>query len=427
MKSALPKVMHKVAGEPMIGHVIRAVTPLAPERVVVVVAPDMESVTTAVRPHQTVVQDRALGTGHAVRAAVAALAGFEGTILVLLGDGPLIGTDSLRRLVEAREGPGDPAVVMMGMRPADPAAFGRLVMGASGLERIVEAADATADEKAIGLVWAGQMAADGRIFFDLLAQIGNDNAKGEYYLTTVVAKARAAGRGCAVVEAPEEESLGVDSRAILAVAEGIMQRRLREAAMTNGATLTDPASVFLSADTVLGRDVVIGPNVVFGPGVTVGDDVRIEAFCHIAGARISSGAVVGPFARLRPGSELGKGAHVGNFVEIKNAVLGQGAKANHLAYIGDASVGSGSNIGAGVITCNYDGFAKHRTTIGDNCFIGSDTALVAPITVGDGAIIGAGSILTKDVPADALALSRAPQINREGRAVAFRNLKRRRT
>jgi bifunctional UDP-N-acetylglucosamine pyrophosphorylase/glucosamine-1-phosphate N-acetyltransferase len=313
-------------------------------------------------------------------------------------------------MLKALEGPTRPAAVALGFRPADPAGYGRLVLGPEGrLERIVEARDAGALERAIALCNAGAMAFDGAALFGLLARIGNANAKREYYLTDAVAVARARGRACAVVEADPAEVMGINSRAELAEAERAVQRELRARAMAGGATLLDPDTVWLSFDTRLGRDVTVGPNVAFGPGVTVGDGAEIRGFCHIAGARIGPGAVVGPFARLRPGARIGKGAHVGNFVEIKNADLGAGAKANHLAYLGDARIGAAANIGAGTITCNYDGFAKHATEIGEGAFIGSNAALVAPVRIGARAVVGAGSVIAKDVAADALAVTRSAQ------------------
>ena len=424
MKSSQPKVMHRVAGTPMVGHVVRTAEALGPQRIVVVVGPAMEGVAAAVAPHPTVLQADRLGTGHAVSMAREHLQDFAGTVLVLYGDTPLVRPETLRRLAAALERPERPAVAVLGMRPSDPGAYGRLVTAGEGaLEAIVEAADATPEQRRIGLVNAGFMVVDGRRLFELLDRVGNANSKGEYYLTDLVAVARAAGLPCAYVEGEEEDALGVNSRAELAVAEGLMQRRLRAAAMAGGATLIDPASVFLSLDTVLGRDVVVEANVVFGPGVRVADDVEIRAFSHLEGVTIAAGARIGPFARLRPGAEIGRDAHIGNFVEVKNATVEDGAKVNHLSYIGDARVGAKANIGAGTITCNYDGFLKHRTDIGAGAFIGSNTALVAPVSVGDGAIIGAGSTVTRDVPADAIAVVRGETTTRPGMAKIFRERK----
>jgi bifunctional UDP-N-acetylglucosamine pyrophosphorylase/glucosamine-1-phosphate N-acetyltransferase len=421
MKSDLPKVLHPLAGRPMIGHVLDTVATLVPERTVVVVGPGMEDVSAAVAPVPTVVQTRQLGTADAVRAAAPVLAGFAGDVLVLYGDTPLIRPETLARMLAARREAADPAVVVLGMTPADPGAYGRLIVSPAGiLERIVEYLDANDRERAVTLCNAGLMAFDGRRLFELLDHVDNANKKQEYYLTDGVGIARRLGYACSVAEAPVDEVLGVNDRAELAEAERLIQQRLRRTAMDNGTTLTDPHSVFFSIDTRLGRDTTIGPNVVFGPGVTVGDRVEIRAFCHLEQVRVADGAVIGPFARLRPGTDIGPGAHVGNFVEIKNAQVAAGAKVNHLTYIGDAVIGARANIGAGTITCNYDGFAKHRTEIGAGAFIGSNASLVAPVRIGDGAIVGAGSVVTFDVEADALSVARGRQQNRPGWAARFR-------
>jgi bifunctional UDP-N-acetylglucosamine pyrophosphorylase/glucosamine-1-phosphate N-acetyltransferase len=418
MRSALPKVLHKVAGRPMIGHVVACAEALGAERVVVVVGPGMEAVATAVKPHKIAIQAAQNGTADAVKAAREALAGFAGDVLILYGDCPLIQTETLTRMRQAR---GDETVTVLGMRVAAPSAYGRLVVGADGtLERIVEALDASGAEDAIDLCNTGIMLVDGAQLFALLDSIGNDNAKREYYLTDIVAAARKAGRSCCVVEAPAEDALGVNSRAELAVAEEVMQGRLRARSMEEGATLIDPKSVWFSFDTKLGQDVTVEPNVVFGPGVTIGDGVEIRAFCHIEKATIEAGAIIGPYSRLRPGASIGEAAHIGNFVEVKNARIDKGAKANHLTYIGDADVGPGANIGAGTITCNYDGFNKERTVIGAGAFIGSDTTLVAPVKVGAGAFTAAGSTVTYDVPDDALAVARGRQAVKPGWAAEFR-------
>ena len=343
-------------------------------------------------------------------------------VLVLFGADPLIEPSTVERLLAARRD--GAAVAVLGFRAPDPGLYGRLIVGSDGsLEAIVEARDASPEQLAIDLCNSGVMAIDGGRLPGLLARLGNDNAKGEYYLTDVVARVRADGLACALVEGDAEELDGVDSRADLAVAEAIMQTRLRAAAMAGGATLADPTTVYFSFDTVLGRDVTVGPSVVFGPGVTVADGAEIKAFSHIEGARVAADAVIGPFARLRPGAQIDAGARVGNFVEVKNAVLETGAKVNHLSYVGDARVGAFANVGAGTITCNYDGFAKHRTEIGAGAFIGSNTALVAPVTIGDGASIGAGSVIAKDVAADALALTRADHREIEGGADRLRRRK----
>jgi bifunctional UDP-N-acetylglucosamine pyrophosphorylase/glucosamine-1-phosphate N-acetyltransferase len=384
----------------------------------------MEVVARAVAPHPTAIQAEQLGTGHAVMAARAALEGFGGDVLVLYGDTPFITTETLQRLLARRRAADDPAAVVLGMRPADPGEYGRLLLAEDGsLAEIVEFRDAGPEQRAIDLCNSGVMAVDGKRLFDLRDQVGNANAKGEYYLTDIVVVARRQGLTCAVVEAPADELLGINSRMDLAAAEAVFQDRLRARAMAEGATLIDPRTVYFSHDTEIGRDVVIGPSVVFGPGVTVGDNVEIRAFCHIEGARIAEGAIIGPFARLRPGAELGPQVHIGNFVEVKNGRLGAGAKANHLAYIGDASVGAGTNVGAGTIVCNYDGFDKWRTEIGAGSFIGSNSTLVAPLRIGDGAFVAAGSVITREVPADALAVARERQTEKPEWAVKFRELK----
>lgn len=423
MKSRLPKVMHRIAGRTLVGHVLDHLAPLGLARTIIVVAPGMDDVAAEVAPCQAAIQAEQLGTGHAVGCARAALSGFAGDVLVVYGDTPFVSSETLRRLLERRRQPDNPAIVVLGMRPADPSGYGRLVQGADGmLDRIVEQRDASEAERTIGLCNSGVMAIDGVILWSLIDRLDNRNAKGEFYLTDTIAHARRDGRRCAFVEAPAEELLGVNSRVELAGAEALFQDAMRRRAMEEGATLTDPGSVFFAADTRIGRDVLIGPNVQFGPGVEIADDVEIRAFCHIEGARIERGATVGPFARVRPGSVIGEGARVGNFVELKKTALGAGAKAPHLTYLGDAVVGARANIGAGTITCNYDGFKKAKTRIGAGAFIGSDTSLVAPVTVGEGAIVGAGSVITRDVPADALAIARGEQVDKPGWARHFREM-----
>jgi bifunctional UDP-N-acetylglucosamine pyrophosphorylase/glucosamine-1-phosphate N-acetyltransferase len=420
MKSRLPKVLHPIAGRPMIAYVLESVAPLGCATVVVV-GPGMEAVSAAVQPHSTALQAEQLGTGHAVLAARAAIGKTPSDVLVLYGDTPFLSTATLERMLSRRRAEDRPAAVVLGMRPADPSGYGRLVLAADGrLEEIVEHRDATAAQRGIGLCNSGVMAVDGALLWDLLSKVGTANVKGEYYLTDIVALARQLGRVSAVIEAPAEELLGINSRVELAVAEALLQGRLRQRAMEEGATLIDPGSVWFSHDTRLGCDVIIEPHVFFGPGVVVADDVWIRGFCHIEGAHIETGAIIGPFARLRPGSRIGAKAHVGNFVETKNTLLGAGAKANHLSYLGDARVGERTNIGAGTITCNYDGFGKYETFIGAGTFIGSHSALVAPVTVGDGAFVAAGSVVTEDVAPDALALARAHQVEKPGWARAFR-------
>jgi bifunctional UDP-N-acetylglucosamine pyrophosphorylase/glucosamine-1-phosphate N-acetyltransferase len=426
MKSAIPKVMHPIAGRPMIAYPLEALRPLSPAATLVVIGPRMESVAAIVAPAESVVQDPPLGTGDAVRTAMRALHGRmapQGPIedvLVLYGDTPFLATETLSRLLTERCRTGA-AVVVSGMRPAEPGPYGRFVLASDGaLERIVEAADAGPEEQAIGLVNGGIMVIEASRLAEFLDALDSDNAKREFYLTDVVAIARRKGLACRAVELPAEELLGVNTRAELAEAEALMQRRLRRAAMDSGVTLIAPETVFLSADTRLGRDVVVEPNVTFGPGVRVGERARICSFSYLEGAAVGAGARVGPFARLRPGAVLEEEVHVGNFVEVKAARLGAGAKANHLSYIGDSDIGARTNIGAGTITCNYDGVNKARTIIGEGAFIGSNTALVAPVTVGDRAIIAAGSVIVRDVPADALSIARGQQVDKPGRAPEIR-------
>jgi bifunctional UDP-N-acetylglucosamine pyrophosphorylase/glucosamine-1-phosphate N-acetyltransferase len=431
MKSAIPKVMHPIAGQPMIAHLLQALEPLRPAATVVVIGPQMDDVARTVAPAQTVVQDPPLGTGDAVRAALRALHGQLAPqsgvdeVLVLYGDTPLLRSETLARLLtEQKRAPA--AILLAGMRPADAGPYGRLVSAPDGrILRIVEALDATPEEYAIGLVWPGLMLVQAGHVFELVEALDRNNAKSEFYLTSIVGLASDKGLQCRAVELPAEELIGINTRAELAEAEALMQWRLRRSAMDAGVTLVAPETVHLSADTRLGRDVVVEPNVTFGPGVTVAEGARIRSFSHLEGAVVGTAAIVGPFARLRPGAVLEDEVHVGNFVEVKAARLGAGAKANHLSYIGDAEVGARTNIGAGTITCNYDGFNKHRTTIGEGVFIGSNTALVAPVTVGDGAIVAAGSVVTNDVSADALAIARGRQVDKPGRAAELRSRLRR--
>ncbi len=422
MKSARAKTLHPVAGVPMIRHVLGMLDGLGAERTVVVVSPEADEVAAAAAPAAVAVQDAPLGTAHAVLAARGALAGFEGDVVVVNGDTPLLAASTVAAMLEARRRAPAPAVVVLGFRPDDPAGYGRLATAADGtLEAIVEDRDASPAERGNGLCNGGAMVVGGDVLFPLLDRIGNDNAAGEYYLTDIVRVARSGGLGCAVVETPDAaEAMGADSRAGLARAEAVMQERLRRRAMENGASLTAPETVWLSADTGIGRDVTIGPHVVIGPGTSIGDGVEIRAFCHVEGADLGPGAVVGPFARLRPGTRLERGARVGNFVEIKAALLGEEVRVGHLAYVGDAEVGRAANLGAGTITCNYDGFSKHATVIGAGAFVGSNAALVAPVTVGDGAVVGAGSVITADVPEDAMAVGRGRQRNLDGGGAAFR-------
>lgn len=421
MRSSLPKVLHPVAGKAMLRHVLDAAAELKPARCAVVVGKDMQAVAEAARPAHTAVQSPPQGTGHAVMSAMPALKGFRGDVLVLYGDTPLLQAATLKKLVMARRARSNPAVVVAGFHPADPGAYGRLVMGARGeLERIVEFKDASADERALTYCNGGLMVIDGARLPQMLKQLSNRNAKREYYLTDLVQIARAKGWGCRAVDVDEQAVMGVNTRAELAVAEMHLQARLRQAALAAGVTMTAPETVYLRADTRLGKDVVIEPFVVFGADVQVADNVVIRAFSHLEGARISSGAVIGPYARLRPGAAIGPDAHIGNFVEIKNGRIEAGAKVNHLSYVGDARVGPKANVGAGTITCNYDGFGKYHTDIGAGAFIGSNSSLVAPVQIGDGAMVAAGSVIVRDVPADALAVGRGRQSEVPGFAARFR-------
>ena len=426
MRSNKPKVLHPLAGRPMIGHLMASVARLRPDVTALVIGPGMEAVTEAARQAAPglsilpVVQRDRRGTGHAVQLTRRALAGHRGDVLILLGDGPTVQPETMKRLLAARRSTGA-AVAVLGFRTPDPAHYGRMVVGRDGtLERMVEARDASEDEKRINLCNTGVIAADGALLFDLLSRLRPDNAQKELYLTDVVGIARARGLRCAYAEAPEGEFLAINSRAELAAAEAAVQARLRAAAMDGGATLIDPATVWLSYDTELGKDVTIGPNVFFGPGVKIGDGVVIHSFCHLTEAKVGEGATIGPFARLRPGADIGPGVHIGNFVEIKNARLGDGAKANHFAYLGDARIGTRANIGAGTILCNYDGYAKHMTEIGPDVFIGSNATLVAPVKIGARAFVAAGSTVTDTVPADALVFGRARQETRRGQGAVLR-------
>ncbi|WP_232037450.1 bifunctional UDP-N-acetylglucosamine diphosphorylase/glucosamine-1-phosphate N-acetyltransferase GlmU [Sphingobium amiense] len=420
MKSGLHKVLHPVAGRPMLLHLLASVGTLEPERQVVVVGAGRDQVERAVAGTGAViaVQDRQLGTGHAVAQAHDALAGFAGDVLILYGDVPLVRPETMRAMLDRLSRGDEPRAVVLGFRPDDAAAYGRVVADGQGIiEKMVEYKDASEAERAVTLCNSGLMAVRSTDLFVLLDRIGNDNAAGEYYLPDIV---MLPGGQSAVIETEAWEVAGVNSRIELAGVEAMWQARRRLDAMREGVTLIAPDTVFFSHDTVLGRDVVVEPNVVFGPGVTVSDDVTIHAFSHLEGARIESGAEIGPYARLRPGAEIGRKAKVGNFVEVKKSRLEEGAKANHLSYIGDAHVGAGANIGAGTITCNYDGFLKYRTEIGAGAFIGSNSALVAPASIGAGAIVAAGSVVTKPVEADALCLVRPEQVEKPGWAARFR-------
>lgn len=421
MNSDLPKVLHPLAGSPLLHHAMQAGRALDPVQTVIVAGHGADQVTKSALSFDedalVVLQTEQLGTAHAVAQAAPVLADVPGDVVVLYGDTPLIRPETLATLRNARA---RHAVVVLGFHAADPGRYGRLITQGDDLLRIVEFKDATSEERAITLCNSGLICADGRVLFDLVASVGNDNAAGEFYLPDIVALARARGLAAGVVLCDEAETMGVNTRTELARAEAAFQARARAEALENGVTLTAPETVFFALDTVVGRDATIGPNVIFGPGVTVESGAEIRAFCHLEGCHISRGATVGPFARLRPGAELAEDVHVGNFVEIKNAILDEGVKVGHLTYIGDADVGEFTNIGAGTVTCNYDGVMKHRTRIGKNAFIGSDTMLVAPVTVGDNAMTASGSVITEDVPAEALALARARQINKPGLAARLR-------
>ena len=415
MLSDLPKVLHRLGGVPLVGHALAAGRSLDPERVIVVAGHGADAVGKAVAKldpeAQIALQEQQLGTGHAVAQALPLLDGFEGKVVVLYGDTPFIGADTLAALVSH---PAD--VVVLGFEAADPGRYGRLVVRGDKLDRIVEYKDADEATRAIALCNSGVMAADAGLLRDLVGRLGNENAAGEYYLTDVVGLARQEGRSAAVVTCDEAETLGINTRTELAAAEAAFHARRRDEMLENGVTMADPATVWFSLDTFIGRDAILGQNVVFGPGVTVESGAEILPFCHLEGCHVSAGATVGPFTRLRPGAELGGDVHVGNFVEIKNSVLAEGVKVGHLTYLGDAEVGERTNIGAGTVTCNYDGVGKHRTVIGAEAFIGSDTMLVAPVKVGNRAMTGSGSVITQDVPDEALGLGRARQVTKAGLA-----------
>ena len=424
MKSKMSKVLHHLAGRPMINYLMKTVDGLCPDVVTVVVGELMNDVSDAVSPFPTVVQSERLGTAHAVLAARECISDFDGDVLVLYGDTPLITLETLKTMLDARASLLDPAVVVLGFTPDDPSNYGRLILGENGnLDAIVEAKDAKGEQLQTGLCNSGVMVIDGKVICNLLDRVGTNNAKGEYYLTDIIQLAVNDGRACVVIEGDEDELIGVNSRVELAEAEAILQDRLRFQAMENGVSFTDPTTVFLCQDTELGKDVLIGPNVFFGPGVTVGEGAVINAFCHIEGTEILSKASIGPFARLRPGTKVSEGAKVGNFVEVKNTLLGSNSKVSHLSYLGDSQIGDAANIGAGTITCNYDGYKKSQTIIGKGAFVGSNTALVAPVNIGVGAVVGAGSTITKDVKADSLSVTRAPQKTVDGWAKKNRELK----
>ena len=428
MKSPRPKVLHAIGGRAMLDHVIDTAEQLGCEQIVVVAgahAPEVAAhVVGRLGEAALAIQDPPLGTGHAVLAAHSALAGFDGDLVVTYADVPLLRAASIAPLFDLMAQ--GAAIAVQGFEAAVPGAYGRMILdGADSLARIVEAKDASPDELAVRLCNSGVMAADSALLMRLLGRVGNDNAKGEYYLTSVVGLARAEGLAARVSLADEAELAGVNSQAELAAVEAMFQSRRRSEMMAAGVSMAAPETVFLSWDTKIAASVRIEPNVVFAPGVTVAEGAEIRAFSHLEGAVVGAGALVGPYARLRPGAVIGERAHIGNFVEVKKVRVGAGAKANHLSYLGDGEIGAGANIGAGTIFCNYDGFDKFDTHVGENAFIGSNSALVAPVTVGAGAYTGSGSVITRDVPPDALALGRGAQVEKPGWAAAFRERKRR--
>jgi bifunctional UDP-N-acetylglucosamine pyrophosphorylase/glucosamine-1-phosphate N-acetyltransferase len=423
MRSDTHKVLHPIASRPLLLHLLDRVDALGADKRVVVVGKGREQVEAAIagRDVAVAVQAEQKGTGHAVQQAASGLKGYGGPVLILYGDTPFVEAETLRRMLDRLDGDGGPGVVVLASSPADPAKYGRIILGQGDhIAKMVEFRDATEEERAVRLCNSGMMAVGAADLFRWLAKVGNDNAANEYYLPDVVNIAAAEGRDAVVIEGDPYETAGVNSRAELAHLELEWQRRRREEILHEGATLIDPESVWFAYDTRLGRDVTVEPHVVFGPGVEVADGATIHAFSHIEGAIIGAKASIGPFARIRPGTRLAEKTKVGNFVELKKAHIGEGAKVNHLSYVGDAEVGARANIGAGTITCNYDGFGKYRTVIGADAFIGSNTALVAPVTVGDGAVVGAGSVITEDVEADSLAVERTEQKGVAGWARRFR-------
>ena len=422
MQSELPKVLHKVAGAPMLIHAMRAGRALEPKRTIIVAGHGFEAVSATARAEdpevEIVRQETQLGTGHAVDQARAALDDFDGTVIVLYGDCPLIQPRTLEELTATLS---TAAVSVLGFEAENPARYGRLITDGDRLKRIVEFKDATPAERAVRLCNSGVMAASAQLLFDLLSEIDANNASGELYLTDVIGKAVGRGLSCTAIRCAERETLGVNSRVELMQAEKEFQTLRRAEALGDGIYMPAPETVHCSYDTVIGRDAIIEQNVVFGPGVTVESGAQIRAFSHLEGAHVARGCVVGPYARLRPGAELAEDVKIGNFVEIKASTLDEGAKVNHLSYIGDAHIGARANIGAGTITCNYDGVMKHHTSIGEAAFIGSNTMLVAPITVGQDAMTASGSVITRDVPAGDLAIARSKQDNKAGFSVKLMN------
>ena len=421
MQSALHKVLHPIAGRPMIEHLLESAAELAPARQVVVAGHDRDQLEAALGGRATiVVQDPQLGTGHAVQQAEAALTGFSGDVLILYGDVPFVAAATMQAMIDRLHAADSPAVVVLGFEPADPLQYGRVIAADGCIGKMVEHKDASDAERACGLCNSGLMAVRADDLFALLARVGNDNAQGEYYLPDVVNLALADGRTCAVIAAADpDEVAGINSRAELAETEARWQAKRRRRAMDEGASLVAPETVWFAWDTQLGRDVTVEQNVVFGPAVSVADGATIHAFCHIEGARIAGGVSIGPFARIRAGTVMEKGTKVGNFVEIKNSHIMEGAKANHLSYLGDSDIGPGANVGAGTITCNYDGYFKYRTVIGERAFIGSNSALIAPVRIGADAIVAAGSAVSRDVADGELRLVRGEQLVKPGWADRF--------
>jgi bifunctional UDP-N-acetylglucosamine pyrophosphorylase/glucosamine-1-phosphate N-acetyltransferase len=423
MRSDTHKVLHPIASRPLLLHLLDTVDALGADKRIVVVGKGRDQVEQALNGREVIVAHQAqqLGTAHAVQQAESALTGYDGPVVILYGDTPFVEPETLRRMLDRLDGESGPGVVVLASCPADPLKYGRIILGEGDrIANMVEFKDATEEERAVRLCNSGMMAVRAGDLFRWLDQVGNDNAAQEYYLPDIVNIAAAEGRAAVVIEGDPYETAGVNSRAELAHLELEWQRRRREQALDEGATLIDPESVWLAYDTRLGRDVTVEPHVVFGPGVEIADGATIHAFSHIEGATIGAKASIGPFARIRPGTRLAERTKVGNFVELKKADVGEGAKVNHLSYVGDTEVGARANIGAGTITCNYDGFGKYRTVIGAGAFIGSNTALVAPVTVGEGAIVGAGSVITRDVEPDSLAVERNEQKSIAGWARRFR-------
>ena len=421
MRSALPKVLHPIGGAPMLAHAMRATDALTPAKTVIVAGHGSEAVTEAAKAENpasvVVIQEEQRGTAHAAQQAAPALEGFDGDAIVAFGDTPFVAPETFAKIKEARSDGAD--LVILGFHAEIPGGYGRLITEGEDLLRIVEAKDASDDELRIDLCNSGIIAARSATLFELIADVGSDNAQQEFYLTDIVGIAHEKGLSARVVTCPETETLGINSRADLAAAETVFQSNARHSAMMNGVTLKDPATVYFSHDTEIGQDVEIGPNVIIGPGVKLKPGARIAGFCHLEGCVVAGGSTIGPFARLRPGADIGANARIGNFVEIKGAEIGPGAKVSHLSYVGDATVGAEANIGAGAITCNYDGVFKHQTTIGARAFVGSNTALVAPVTIGEDALVGSGAVITDDVSPGDMAIARTKQKNLREMGVRF--------